>query len=136
MGYASGVDELSEVAEAIADPVRRDILLMLRHTPLTAGEIAARFTISRPAVSRHLRVLREAGLARDERIGRHRRYSLVHARLGHLAAWLGLFDTRQPGWSQRLAALETEVHRTRRDRKRAESDNTSRTAPHSMEDTA
>lgn len=130
------MDELSEVAEAIADPVRREILLMLRHTPLTAGEIAARFSISRPAVSRHLRVLREAGLARDEQIGRHRRYSLVHTRLGHLAAWLALFDSRQPGWSQRLAALETEVHRTRRDRKRAEPDNTSRTAPHPREDTA
>ncbi|MFE2281355.1 metalloregulator ArsR/SmtB family transcription factor [Streptomyces sp. NPDC059454] len=130
------MDEVSEVAEAIADPVRREVLLMLRHTPLTAGEIAARFPISRPAVSRHLRVLREAGLVRDEQIGRHRRYSLVHTRLGHLAAWLALFDTRQPDWSRRLAALETEVHRTRRDRKRAEPDDTSRTAPHSREDTA
>ncbi|MEU9917453.1 metalloregulator ArsR/SmtB family transcription factor [Streptomyces sp. NPDC051001] len=130
------MDELSEVAEAIADPVRREILLLLRHTPLTAGEIAARFPISRPAVSRHLRVLREAGLVQDEQIGRHRRYSLMPGRLGHLAAWLGLFITRQPGWSQRLAALETEVHRTRRDRQLAEPDITSPTAPHSRKDTA
>ena len=136
MGYASKVDELSEVAEAIADPVRREILLMLRHTPLTAGEIAAGFPISRPAVSRHLRVLREAGLARDEQIGRHRRYSLTQDRLGRLTAWLALFDTRQPGWTQRLAALETEVHRTRRDRARAAPDGTSHTAPHPREDTA
>lgn len=136
MGYAFRVDEVSEVAEAIADPVRREILLMLRHTPLTAGEIAARFTISRPAVSRHLRVLREAGLVRDEQLGRHRRYSLVHDRLGHLTAWLALFDVRRPGWSQRLAALETEIHRTRRDRSRAEPDHPSRTAPHCREDTA
>ncbi|WP_343982414.1 ArsR family transcriptional regulator, partial [Streptosporangium amethystogenes] len=47
------------MAGAIADPVRREILLMLRNERLTAGEIAGRFTISRPAVSRHLRVLRE-----------------------------------------------------------------------------
>ncbi|MFD9110054.1 ArsR/SmtB family transcription factor [Streptomyces bottropensis] len=130
------MDELSEVAEAVADPVRREILLMLRHTPLTAGEIASRFPISRPAVSRHLRVLREAGLAVDEQIGRHRRYSLVRAPLGPLAAWLALFDSRQPGWSQRLAALETEVHRTRRDRRRAEPGPASPTAPHPREETA
>lgn len=136
MGYASGVDELSEVAEAVADPVRRDILLMLRDAPLTAGEIAARFPISRPAVSRHLRVLREAGLVRDKQVGRHRRYSLVRDRLDHLTAWLALFETRQHGWTQRLAALETEVHRTRRDRKRAERDHASPSAPPSREDTA
>ncbi|MFE7763211.1 ArsR/SmtB family transcription factor [Streptomyces sp. NPDC057438] len=130
------MDDLSEVAEAIADPVRREILLLLRHSPLTAGEIAGRFPISRPAVSRHLRVLREAGLARDEQIGRHRRYSLVPTRLAHLATWLALFDARRPGWSQRLAALETEVHRTRRDRKRAEPDTPSPSAPHPREDIA
>ena len=53
------------MAGAIADPVRREILLMLRDQPLSAGQIADRFMISRPAVSRHLRVLREAGLVRD-----------------------------------------------------------------------
>ncbi|NGO43264.1 metalloregulator ArsR/SmtB family transcription factor [Streptomyces ureilyticus] len=127
------MDELTEVADAVADPVRREILVMLRHTPLTAGEIAARFTISRPAVSRHLRVLRESGLVRDEQVGRHRRYSLVRSRLGGLAAWLGQFDDRHPVWATRLAALDTEVHRTRRDRGRvAPAD----TAHHSKEDTA
>ncbi|MFJ4278445.1 ArsR/SmtB family transcription factor [Streptomyces massasporeus] len=119
------MDELSEVADAVADPLRREILAMLRHTPLTAGEIAARFPVSRPAVSRHLRVLRESGLVRDEQIGRHRRYTLVTSGLSTLAAWLDQFDTRRPGWSQRLDALETEVHRTRRDRTRAEPATTS-----------
>ncbi|MFF8869598.1 ArsR/SmtB family transcription factor [Streptomyces massasporeus] len=114
------MDELSEVADAVADPVRREILSLLRHTPLTAGEIAARFPVSRPAVSRHLRVLRESGLVRDEQIGRHRRYTLVATGLSTLATWLDQFDTRRPGWSQRLDALETEVHRARRDRTRAE----------------
>ncbi|WP_033321041.1 metalloregulator ArsR/SmtB family transcription factor [Streptomyces yerevanensis] len=127
------MDELTEVAVAVADPVRREILVMLRHAPLTAGEIAARFTISRPAVSRHLRVLRESGLVRDEQVGRHRRYSLVRSRLGELAAWLTQFDERRPDWAMRLAALDTEVHRTRRDRGRAEPADTAR---HSREDTA
>ncbi|KJK38246.1 ArsR family transcriptional regulator [Streptomyces variegatus] len=130
------MDDLSMVADAIADPVRREILMMLRRTPLTAGDIAARFAISRPAVSRHLRVLRESGLVRDQQIGRHRRYSLVRSRLGDLAAWLAQFDTQRVDWSQRLAALETEVHRTRRDRKRAEPANDQPTARHPKEDTA
>lgn len=130
------MDELSEVADAIADPVRREILMMLRRTPLTAGDIAARFTISRPAVSRHLRVLRESGLVRDEQIGRHRRYSLVRSRLGELAAWLTQFDAQRVNWSQHLAALETEVHRTRRDRSRSESAVDQHIARHPEEDTA
>ena len=58
------------MAAAIADPVRREILEMLRAEPLTAGTIAARFPISRPAISRHLRVLREAGLVRRRAVGR------------------------------------------------------------------
>ncbi|MFD3514717.1 metalloregulator ArsR/SmtB family transcription factor [Streptomyces sp. NPDC058657] len=128
------MDDLSKVADAIADPVRREILTMLHRTPLTAGAIAARFTISRPAVSRHLRVLRESGLVRDQQVGRHRRYSLVRSRLGELAAWLAGFETRGGDWSQRLAALETEVHRTRRDRERAESAHDRPTARHAKEE--
>lgn len=130
------MDDLSTVADAIADPVRREILMMLRHTSLTAGDIAARFDISRPAISRHLRVLREAGLVQDQQIGRHRRYSLVRSRLGDLTAWLSQFDAQRADWSRRLAALETEVHRTRRDRTRAEAAGDQHTARHPEEDTA
>jgi DNA-binding transcriptional ArsR family regulator len=112
MGYASRVDE---VAGAIADPVRREILLMLRDAPLSAGQIADRFDISRPAVSRHLRVLREAGVVRDTVDGRHRVYTLVAGPLDELAGWLtGL--TSPSGWQHHLDALETEVYRTRRER--------------------
>lgn len=130
------MDDLSKVADAIADPVRREILMMLRPTSLTVGDIAARFVISRPAISRHLRVLRENGLVQDEQIGRHRRYSLVRSRLGDLAAWIAQFDTQRVDWAPRLAALETEVHRTRRDRNRAEPATDQPTARHSKEDTA
>lgn len=108
-----------EAAGAIADPVRREILLMLRDERLSAGEIAGRFEVSRPAVSRHLRVLREAGLVHDETVGRHRLYALDPAPLHALADWLDRFARAAPGtaaWEHRLDALETEVHRTRRQR--------------------
>ncbi|WP_419994816.1 metalloregulator ArsR/SmtB family transcription factor [Streptomyces boninensis] len=106
---------MDEVVGAIADPVRREILLMLNGTTLTAGEIARRFAISRPAVSRHLRVLRESGLVRDELAGRQRLYTLDPAPLAQVAKWIALIRT-PAGWSHRLDALETEVHRTRRER--------------------
>jgi len=105
------------VAAAIADPVRRDILVMLRERRLPAGEIADRFVISRPAVSRHLRVLRESGLVRDTLVGRQRFYELDASRFAGLIEWLDQF-TRAAGWHRRLDALETEVYRTRRERRR------------------
>ncbi|GAA1868686.1 metalloregulator ArsR/SmtB family transcription factor [Asanoa iriomotensis] len=109
---------MDEVAGAIADGVRREILLMLRDGPLTAGQIADRFAISRPAVSRHLRVLREAGLVRDTADGRRRVYALVTAPLDELTGWLVRL-TRPSGWQHRLDALETEVYRTRRESRSA-----------------
>jgi DNA-binding transcriptional ArsR family regulator len=107
---------VDEVAAAIADPVRREILEMLRGQPLAAGDIADRFAISRPAVSRHLRVLRESGLVRDTLVGRRRLYALDPTPLTGLAEWLARFGTAA-GWERRLDALETEVYRTRRERR-------------------
>ncbi len=104
------------MAAAIADPVRRDILVMLRDRRLPAGEIADRFAISRPAVSRHLRVLRECGLVRDTLVGRQRLYELDASRFAELIEWLDQF-VRATGWERRLDALETEVYRTRRERR-------------------
>lgn len=109
---------LDLVAGAVADPVRREILLMLRAGPLPAGEIAGRFTITRPAVSRHLRVLRESGLVRDETVGRQRLYALDSTGLTALSEWIAQFAEPASPWEHRLDALETEVHRTRRDRRR------------------
>lgn len=107
-----------DAAQAIADPVRRDILVLLLHEgSVPAGEIAERFSISRPAISRHLRVLRECGLVRAESTGRQRLYVLDPAPLAELADWLAQF-TSAPAWLQRLDALETEVYRTRRERAR------------------
>ncbi|MEU6019982.1 metalloregulator ArsR/SmtB family transcription factor [Micromonospora sp. NPDC048871] len=107
---------MDEIAAAIADPVRRRIMELLREDRLTAGRIAAHFEISRPAVSRHLRVLRESGLVRDTVVGRERRYELDPTRLVDLLQWLTQF-TRAEAWERRFDALETEVHRTRRERR-------------------
>lgn len=92
---------------------------MLHEAPRTAGRIAETFAVSRPAVSRHLRVLRDAGLVRDTANGRQREYALVLDALVPLEAFLA--QLRGPSvWSHRLAALETEVHRVRRQREAGE----------------
>ncbi|GAA4238485.1 metalloregulator ArsR/SmtB family transcription factor [Actinomadura meridiana] len=105
---------MDEVAGAIADPVRRQILVMLRGGRLSAGQIAEHFQISRPAVSRHLRVLRQSGLVRDELVGRRRLYELDAGRFTELTTWLAQF-VQPSSWEHRLDALETEVYRTRRE---------------------
>jgi DNA-binding transcriptional ArsR family regulator len=112
---------VNDVAAAIADPVRRDILVMLRDQSLAAGQIADRFAISRPAVSRHLRVLRESGLVRHTLVGRQRFYELDASQFAGLIEWLDQF-TLAASWQRRLDALATEVHRTRRARRRRGTD--------------
>jgi DNA-binding transcriptional ArsR family regulator len=111
------------VANAIADPVRREILEFLLGGPAPAGSIAAHFAISRPAVSRHLRVLRESGLVTDHMVGRQRMYNIDPTPLREITAWISKFDT-SAGWEQRLDALETEVARTRRQRPATTADQT------------
>jgi DNA-binding transcriptional ArsR family regulator len=76
------------VFKALADPTRRQVLQDLRDGELTAGEIASRFTISGPSISRHLGVLKGAGLIRERRDANRIYYSLVEERL---AACLGTF---------------------------------------------
>ena len=101
-------DEQTSVFRALADPTRRQILQDLRHGELTAGEIAARFTISGPSISRHLSVLKNAGLVIERRVANRIYYSLVAERV---ALCVGNF----------LSAVcpEQMVHRRRRDGARA-----------------
>jgi DNA-binding transcriptional ArsR family regulator len=105
------------VARALADPIRRDILRMLGGRSYTAGELAGAFSVTRPAVSRHLRVLREAGLVRDSIRGRNREYQLVVAALDELEAYIQALRTPAIDWERRFAALETEVYRVRNQRR-------------------
>jgi len=112
---------MDTVALALSDPTRRLILLMLRDRPATAGAIAAAFPVSRPAISRHLRVLRAAALVRDEVDGRRWIYYLALEGLEELETFLGdLRATREKhaaGQQRRFDALATEVHRVRRTRR-------------------
>jgi DNA-binding transcriptional ArsR family regulator len=89
-----------EAAAAISDPIRRRVLELVRDRELPAGELAAEFDVSRPAVSRHLRVLREAGLVHERRQGRLRLYRGDPGPLEELREWLDSY------WSGRLGALK------------------------------
>ncbi|MDA8358149.1 MAG: metalloregulator ArsR/SmtB family transcription factor [Actinomycetota bacterium] len=94
--------------QALADGSRRTLLEILRGHPATAGELAAALPIARPGVSRHLRVLREAGLVEVRQEAQRRIYSLRTAPLAELDAWL---EDYRAVWRNRLDALHTEVAR-------------------------
>ena len=91
------------VFEALADPTRRRILELVAARERTAGELAAEFTTSRPAVSRHLRVLREAGLVAWRGEAQRRLYRLDAAPLVEAGAWI---ERTRAGWAARLDAFE------------------------------
>ncbi|MBP6630795.1 MAG: winged helix-turn-helix transcriptional regulator [Kofleriaceae bacterium] len=113
---------MDQAASAISDPIRREVLRMVRDAPRTAGEIAGAFSVTRPAISRHLRVLRAAGLVVDQARGRERVYRLEPAPLQAVEEFITSLR-RDPAreWERRLLALETEVHRVKREsRRRAE----------------
>ncbi|MDA8336904.1 MAG: autorepressor SdpR family transcription factor [Peptococcaceae bacterium] len=74
--------------KALADPTRRRILQLLRRGDLTAGEIADQFPISRPSISHHLNLLKQAGLVQDERRGQHIVYSLNTTVFQEVLTWL------------------------------------------------
>ena len=104
---------------ALADPVRRELLVELAAGAARVVDLADARPISRPAVSRHLRILGEAGLVVAEDRGRERHYALRREGLDPVAAYVA--GLRQPGplTAQALDALETEVRRTTRERRRS-----------------
>jgi DNA-binding transcriptional ArsR family regulator len=99
----------------LADDTRRRILDLLAEGELAAGAIAGRFPISQPAVSRHLKVLREAGLVSVEVRAQQRVYRLDPAPLRELDDWLAGY---RRFWGGRLDALDTEIARGRRARRK------------------
>ena len=94
--------------KAIAAPRRRQILALVRDGELSAGEIAEHFDVTRPAVSQHLTVLKEAGLVSERRNGTKRLYRARPEGLGELKAFLEGF------WDDRLDALKREAEREER----------------------
>jgi DNA-binding transcriptional ArsR family regulator len=80
-----------EVFDAIAQPKRREILRLLADGELSAGTVASRFAVTQPAISQHLKVLREAGLIRERRDGARRLYSVRPEGLTDLQSFLATF---------------------------------------------
>ena len=105
---------MDAVLHALSDESRRTILEVLRDHPATVGELSDRLPIARPGVSRHLRVLREAGLVDVQQDAQWRVYHLRPEPLAELDAWLGRYRVL---WEQRLDALHTEVARGKRQRR-------------------
>jgi DNA-binding transcriptional ArsR family regulator len=94
--------------EAIAEPNRRRILDLLRAGERPAGDVVEALAISQPGVSKHLRLLREAGLVRVRADGQRRLYSLAPRELGEIAAWL---RPHVEFWRGHLDALEVHLDR-------------------------
>src|SRR5215510_6728646 len=90
---------------ALADPTRRRVFERLKSGPKAVGAIARRMPVSRPAVSQHLKVLKEAGLVADRPEGTRRVYYIDPNGLGALRQWLDQF------WDQALTAFQAEVER-------------------------
>lgn len=82
---------LQNTLQALADPTRREILKLLKHSRLSAGEISDNFSVSGAAISRHLSVLKEADLIRDEREGKFIYYELNASVLEELMLWISEF---------------------------------------------
>jgi DNA-binding transcriptional ArsR family regulator len=94
---------------AVAEPTRREILALLRERERPVGELVRHLKISQPGVSKHLRVLREAGLVRVRPEGRRRLYELRAEPLAELDAWLAPY---REYWGGRLDALERHLDET------------------------
>jgi len=99
---------MDALLQALADPSRRTVLAILRDSPATAGELAEALPIARPGVSRHLRVLREAGLVEVSAQAQRRIYRLRPQGLVELDDWL---EGYRALWQHRLDALQTEIAR-------------------------
>jgi DNA-binding transcriptional ArsR family regulator len=106
------------VLQALADRSRRTLLGILRDHPASAGELADALPIARPGVSRHLRVLRDAGLVDVRQKAQRRIYSLRPGPLAEVDAWL---EDYRALWGNRLDALHTEVARKNTQAKRSSS---------------
>src|SRR6266550_3479263 len=99
---------MQTVVNAISEPRRREILRLIRDRELAAGEIAARFEVTRPTISQHLTVLKNAGLVSERREGTRRLYRARPEGLAELRSFLDGF------WEDRLQRLKIEVEREKR----------------------
>jgi DNA-binding transcriptional ArsR family regulator len=96
----------SDVFRAIADPTRRAILQHLKSGPAPVNVLAAEFSQSRPAISKHLKVLHEANIVTEQRSGRERIYRLEPAALREVDSWIGQYRTL---WQDNLNRLKSHL---------------------------
>lgn len=108
------MNALDRTFAALSDPTRRALLVHLAHGPATVGELSGPFAISAPAISRHLRVLEEAGLIANEREGKHRRCHLKREALDSAAGWL---DFNRRFWSGSFDRLDAHL-KNRKEKKK------------------
>lgn len=97
---------MPDTFRAVADPTRRAILDRLRSGAAPVADIAAGFRMSRPAVSKHLRILRQARLVREQRAGRQRVYRLEPAPLEEVLRWV---ETYRAFWQANLTSLKRHI---------------------------
>lgn len=98
----------------LANPVRRQVLAYLRDGPRAVNDLAAMFDLSRPAVSEHLQVLRNAQLVREERRGQQRFYHLEPLPLVEVDQWLHTFERY---WRTRMRNIQTTLDQTKEKKK-------------------
>jgi DNA-binding transcriptional ArsR family regulator len=105
-----------DAIQALANPTRRAVFEQLRYGPSPVGELAAELPVTRPAVSQHLKVLKNAGLVRERRMGTRRIYSVQIQGLTELRRYLESF------WSDVLTTFEEQANRTESPETRRKSD--------------
>lgn len=110
-------DQLSLAFGALADPTRRDILTRLNAGPVTVSELAANYTMSRPAISQHLKVLEEAGLIAREQRAQWRECSIRETGLDDASGWIA---QHRADWTERFDFMEEHIQKKREQRKDAE----------------
>ncbi|TRX48699.1 winged helix-turn-helix transcriptional regulator [Fulvivirga sp. M361] len=100
-----------DVFQAIADPVRRDIIDLLAEDSLTVNAVAEKFEISRPAISKHIKILSECGLVKTISKGRERHCIIVPEELSRVSAWV---ERHRKLWEQKLDSFEEYLNELKR----------------------
>jgi len=104
-----------DVFQAIADPTRREIINMISHESLHLNLVAEKFDISRPAISKHIKILTECGLITIKQQGRHRYCEAKLDKLNEVSGWV---EQYRKFWTQKLDALEIYLDELQKKQKR------------------
>ena len=104
-----------DVFQAIADPIRREIIQLVAKEPLTVNAIATKFEVSRPAISKHLKILNECGIVDFDQQGRERRCHILPQNLLPAFLWIeqykGLWENRLDNFEEYLNKLQTNTNK-------------------------